>query len=297
MKEKKKCKTCGNEYRKNYKYSASQWAFSKFCSYACGALAKKNKGDARKVGMRKICIQCGNVFDNTTGYGLSQWTAKKYCSPKCVGASTRKHKDAKAKDLYHRRKRGMLQQNSPEAKAKISYYTKLAMQRPEVQEKIRAPREALTLEHRMKLSDIHAGKMPANMNYQNQNYGKFANVQRGEYDINGTTIYFRSKWEANYALYLDFLIDHKEIVKWEFEPDTYMFEQIKLGTRSYTPDFKVFLKDGSFEYHEVKGYMDSKSKTKLKRMKKYYPKIVVRLVDQSEYKLLVKQLGKLCKFY
>ncbi len=127
--------------------------------------------------------------------------------------------------------------------------------------------------------------------------GCFANVQRGEYDINGTTIYFRSKWEANYALYLDFLVDHKEILKWEYEPDTFMFDAIKLGTRSYTPDFKVFAFDGTFVYHEVKGYMDSKSKTKLKRMKKYHPKATVILVDKDEYALLKKQVGRLCKFY
>lgn len=127
--------------------------------------------------------------------------------------------------------------------------------------------------------------------------GCYQNIQRGEYDINGTTIYFRSKWEANYALFLDFLIDHKEIVKWEFEPDTFIFEKIKFGTRSYTPDFKIFNNNGTIEYHEVKGYMDSRSKTKLKRMAKYYPKIIIKLIDQSEYKLLQKQIGKICNFY
>ena len=34
----------------------------------------------------------------------------------------------------------------------------------------------------------------------NRNNGSFQHVQRGEYDINGKMIYFRSKWEANYAL-------------------------------------------------------------------------------------------------
>lgn len=245
---------------------------------------------------KKVCKGCGNEYLRNGKYSATQWAFSKYCGYKCVANATRKHKDAKAKDLFHRRKNGALPRSSPEANKKIAYYTKLAMQRVEVQEKIRQPKGSPTLEARINMSNAKAGIMPKNMYYGGGSHN-FANVQRGEYDINGTTLYFRSKWEANYALYLDFLIDHNEIVKWEFEPDTFMFEKIKLGTRSYTPDFKVFLKDGSFEYHEVKGYMDSKSKTKLKRMKKYYPKIVVRLVDQSEYKLLVKQLGKLCKFY
>jgi hypothetical protein len=123
------------------------------------------------------------------------------------------------------------------------------------------------------------------------------NVQRGYYNINGTEMYFRSKWEANYALFLDFLVDHKEIIKWEFEPVTFVFEKIQFGTRSYTPDFKVFNKDGSVEYHEIKGYMDSKSKTKLKRMKRYYPKISIKLIDQEEYAMLKRQIGKICNFY
>jgi hypothetical protein len=183
---------------------------------------------------------------------------------------------------------------SPELSDKLSKLTKLAMQRPEVQEKIRQPKGVLSLERRMQISDSLAGKMPKNLFMNNNQY---SNIQRGEYDINGTTIFFRSKWEANYALYLDFLIDCKEIIKWEFEPDTFMFGKIKLGIRSYTPDFKVFNNNSSHEYHEVKGYMDSKSKTKLKRFAKYYPDEKLILIDGPQYNLLKKQIGKLCKFY
>lgn len=291
------CVVCGKKYEKNYKYSATQWSFSKFCSYGCGAKDKQNKA-SQKERQKKQCAFCGEMFIRSCNLSPLQWASRRFCSPKCFGASKRKYKDAKAKDLHFRRKNGALKRGSPEANERISYYTKLAMYRPEVQEKIRQPRGSLTLETRIKLSNAHAGIMPKNMYYGNSNnYGKFANVQRGEYDINGTTIFFRSKWEANYALYLDFLIDHKEIVKWEFEPDTFLFDQVKIGTRSYTPDFKVFLNDGTYVYHEVKGYMDSKSKTKLKRMKKYYPNEKVVLIDSSEYLLLKKQIGSLCKFY
>lgn len=193
-----------------------------------------------------------------------------------------------------RRKKGTLPRNSKENKDNISKLTKLAMLRPDVQEKIRQPRDSLSLEHRIKLSTSLTGKMPINLSYDNSGY---ANIQRGYYDINGTTLYFRSKWEANYALYLDFLIDHKEIYKWEFEPDTFIFEVIKLGTRSYTPDFKVFLTPELFEYHEVKGFMDSRSKTKLKRFKKYYPQHKLLLIDGPQYNAIKKQVGKLLNFY
>ena len=242
----------------------------------------------------KICKQCGKQYYKDKRTPNPAWSNVKFCSNACSGDSKRIHVDGKAKSTAYRRRKGMTILGSPEHSEKISRLTKLAMQRPEVQEKIRQPKGALSLERRMEISNQLAGKMPLNNSYNNSGY---SNIQRGHYDINGTTMFFRSKWEANYALYLDFLTDHKEILKWEFEPDTFMFEAIKLGTRSYTPDFKVFNRNGSFEYHEVKGYMDSKSKTKLKRFAKYYPDIKLVLIDGEEYLLLKKQIGKLCKFY
>lgn len=126
---------------------------------------------------------------------------------------------------------------------------------------------------------------------------KFKNMQSGDYDINGKVIYFRSLWEPNYALYLDFLIKQKQILKWEYEPDTFWFDQIKRGVRSYKPDFKVTNIDGSIEYHEVKGYMDAKSKTKLKRMRIYYPDVKMVLIDKAVYNEIKVKLGKVLKFY
>ncbi len=76
-------------------------------------------------------------------------------------------------------------------------------------------------------------------------------------------IYFRSAWEANYARFLNLIGE-----KWEFEPRTFFFKQIKRGTRSYTPDFWLPDKEN---WVEIKGWFDNKSKTRLKRWKKYYP--------------------------
>jgi len=107
-------------------------------------------------------------------------------------------------------------------------------------------------------------------------------------DLNGQ--YFRSSWEANYARYLNWLISIGEIKSWQYEPDTFEFTTIKKGTRFYTPDFKITNKDNSIEYHEIKGYMDDRSATKLKRMSKYYPAIKVILIDKDQYAGLSKQL-------
>lgn len=94
--------------------------------------------------------------------------------------------------------------------------------------------------------------------------------------------YFRSSWEANWARYLNWLIERKEVVRWEFEVDTFEFP-IKRGSRFYTPDFKVYYPDGTFAYHEVKGYMDQRSRTKLNRMRIHHPKVSLRLIDKGVY--------------
>lgn len=115
-------------------------------------------------------------------------------------------------------------------------------------------------------------------------YGTVApNVPRGSWkaawrEVGGKRFFARSRWEANYARYLEFLKVNGEISEWEHEPETFWFEAIRRGSRSYLPDFRVTNKDGSVEYHEVKGWMDSRSRTKIRRMAKYHPlvKLVVR---------------------
>lgn len=103
--------------------------------------------------------------------------------------------------------------------------------------------------------------------------------------------HFRSSWEANYARYLNWLQVKGDILRWEFEPDTFWFEKIKRGVRSYLPDFKVWPVDGGSPYYvEVKGYMDAKSVTKLKRMKKYYPMVKIELFDATRYKVLDRRM-------
>lgn len=102
-------------------------------------------------------------------------------------------------------------------------------------------------------------------------------------------MYFRSSWEANWARYLNFQKKHGAIVDWEYEPETFEFEDIKRGSRYYTPDFKVYNPDGSVEFHEIKGYMDRTSQTKLKRMNKYYPDVKIIIVGKKEYSAVSKK--------
>lgn len=101
--------------------------------------------------------------------------------------------------------------------------------------------------------------------------------------------YFRSSWEANYARYLNWLMAHGEITGWEFEPKTFEFKAIKRGNRFYTPDFLVRFPDGSHEWHEVKGWMDAASKTRLKRMARYFPEEKVVVVGEKWFRTASRQ--------
>ena len=100
-------------------------------------------------------------------------------------------------------------------------------------------------------------------------------------------IFFRSSWEANYARYLNLLIKMRIVQTWEFEPETFWFEKIKRGTRSYLVDFKVhYVNEAQPTYVEVKGWMDAKSRTKISRFRKYYPQHRLEIVGVKEYRAL-----------
>lgn len=93
--------------------------------------------------------------------------------------------------------------------------------------------------------------------------------------------YFRSGYEANYARFLTY-----SKIAWEYETKTFWFDGIKRGTRSYTPDFYL---PGEDAFHEVKGWMDPKSKTKLARMKRYHPAVKVVIIDAAWFAAAERQ--------
>jgi hypothetical protein len=110
-------------------------------------------------------------------------------------------------------------------------------------------------------------------------------------EIGGKRNYYRSRWEANYARYLDWLKQNGQISDWQHEPETFWFEAIKRGVRSYKPDFRVWEVSGQSTLHEVKGWMDARSKTTLKRMAKYYPAETVIVVREKQYNEIARKVG------
>lgn len=123
------------------------------------------------------------------------------------------------------------------------------------------------------------------MNNQKNPYSRAKGGKRK--DLND--IYFRSSWEANIARYYNFIG-----VKWEFEPKTFVFKDIKRGSVSYTPDFYLPEED---RWIEVKGWMDGKSKTKLKRFKNQYPEEYKKLtlITEKEYKEIERKMAPFIK--
>lgn len=173
---------------------------------------------------------------------------------------------------------------------------KVGMAIPEVKAKLKVlnsrKRAAMTESHKTKISLALRGRLPPNMRYTNT----YEHIQNGVYSINGREMYFRSKWEANVALYLDFLKNKGAIRDWHFESKWFEFP-IAHGTTRYLPDFEVINLDGSVEYWEVKGYMDSRSKTKLRRMKKYHPNVKLIIIEGSFMKNLKQNFSRLLDLY
>lgn len=106
-------------------------------------------------------------------------------------------------------------------------------------------------------------------------------ANQGWHEISGRKFYFKSDWEVKFAKFLQFLKEQKHIHEWEYEPQTFWFDEIKRGIRSYLPDFKIINLDATYYWVEVKGYMDRKSRTKIKRFKKYYPQEQLVVIDKE----------------
>ena len=106
-------------------------------------------------------------------------------------------------------------------------------------------------------------------------------------------IYVRSAWENNVASFLQWRKTRGDIRDWKYEPRTFWFEQIRRGARSYTPDFEVVENKGRKECWEVKGHMDPKSQTKLKRMAQQYPAERVVVIDGQWFASMERR--RLCR--
>jgi hypothetical protein len=132
-------------------------------------------------------------------------------------------------------------------------------------------------------------------------YGTMSpNVKRGSWKaawriIGGIRKFYRSAWEANYARYLEYQKQHGLIKDWKHETETFWFDGISRGCVCYLPDFKITNNDGTVEFHEVKGWMDARSKTKIRRMAKYHPTVKLKVFDSKWYRANSRNLAGLIR--
>lgn len=124
------------------------------------------------------------------------------------------------------------------------------------------------------------------------------------YEVGGRRIYFASGWERKYACYLEWLKVTGRIIEWEYEPPAFWFDKpkkvggrrlsgVRRGVTSNTIDFGVTECNGEVCYHEVKGFMDARSKTRLARTKLYYPEIRVFVIDKAMMSEIDQKVGRL----
>lgn len=177
-------------------------------------------------------------------------------SKKTKNALSRKLKEAYKNGKIHAR--GMLgKTHTSKARARISTGNSKQWQDP--------TSKFNSQEYRDGLSKRQSSTMIERM--QN-GWNPYSNAKSGTREDLG--IFVRSKMEANYLRYLNFIK-----MQWQYEPKIFYFKGIKKGTLTYTPD--IYLPDKD-EWIEIKGWFRDKDRTKLKRFKKYFPKEFKKLI-------------------
>jgi predicted nuclease of restriction endonuclease-like RecB superfamily len=79
-----------------------------------------------------------------------------------------------------------------------------------------------------------------------------------------------SKAEVRFAEWMD-----ANKLCWLYEPEKLDWVPPK---RTYTPDFKIRRRDGSYFFVEYKGYLRPEDKTKMAAVRKQYPNLDIRFV-------------------
>lgn len=98
----------------------------------------------------------------------------------------------------------------------------------------------------------------------------FARTKKGVRKDVHPTYNFKSATEANFARILTELG-----LQWKYEERSFVFNGYKTKPFVYIMDFEIIpasnIKGIPCQYIEVKGYMDARSRNKLRRLKKCYP--------------------------
>lgn len=97
-----------------------------------------------------------------------------------------------------------------------------------------------------------------------------------------TSVGMRSMLEVFLAARLSVLKREGLIKKFEYEPDVFHYQHLP---QKYTPDFKVFKKDGSPIYLEAKGKMVYETRKKMLSVQRDNPGLALHMVFESNGKI------------
>lgn len=99
---------------------------------------------------------------------------------------------------------------------------------------------------------------------------------------------FKSNWEFNIALLLEYLKMIGDIDYWKYEFDVFNFPDNEYFILSYTTDFTIYKND---EKHiiELKGWFDERSRKKIELVNRFFPEEKVEVWDENEYYRLQKE--------
>jgi hypothetical protein len=287
------CEVCGKAFYASPGHLANGWG--RFCSLECRTvLFQGEKHPSWKTGGDCVCLACGKSFHAKMSHIANG--ESKYCSLICRQTAYNRQIERiceycgvkfMAYQAYVNKGGGKF---CTRTCAGASKSTKVTRTCKECGAPFLIKKCALKQEHKLNVGAFCSMKCKARaMSHYAARGGRYKGLGGAREDLGG--LYVRSSWEANWARYLNWLKGLGEILTWEYEADTFEFP-IKRGSKFYTPDFKVTNKDGSIEYHEVKGWMNQQSATKIKRMGNYYPRIKLIVVDSNAYHEVGRQLGQ-----
>jgi hypothetical protein len=99
---------------------------------------------------------------------------------------------------------------------------------------------------------------------------------------------YRSKWEALYAVDLDYQKSAGDIIEWMYESITFKLTEATIveGKRkraiTYTPDFVCWLPDGRIRCVEVKGFQNTQAINRFKLAKDKFRQFEFLMVSRNK---------------
>ena len=267
-------KTLNRSAWKNVEIETLKTAYSSPSGFDLSVLAtllgRTHAAVACKASELKFCVERGKQIRTVEcKKKMSAAQIKVSNRPEVIAARAKSVSEAWARDGHPKGFKG--HKRTPEELEKMKLGSSAAWADP--LHRVNSPK------YRQSISDRQSKAMA-----ENPSTNAYSRAKSGWIELGGKVLFARSRWEANYARYLQWLKSIGEIQEWEHEPKTFWFEKIKRGVRSYLPDFRVTINGGSIEWHEVKGWMDGRSKTKIKRMAKYYPKETLHVFGADWFK-------------